>query len=822
MKKQHNIRMFAVCSLLVTSIIDAPPRAHAGQGNAAILEEVIVTAQRRNESQQDVAISMTVISQDDIANANMTNTSDLAALTPSLSADTRFGAENASFSIRGFTKVLRTTASVGVYFAEVISPRGQLLQPSGDGGGPGTMFDLQNVQVLKGPQGTLFGRNTTGGAILLVPREPADELEGYVELSAGDFGLTQQQGVINLPITDQFKVRFGFDKKDRDGYLNNITDIGADSLNDVHYKAGRFSALWDITDALENYTVVNYVDSETKGQTATVFLCNENAGNALSNPILLMTFQGCQRQLENQRTTGNDGFYDVVSTVPTPISTVEDIRFINRISWQVTDNIAIKNTLAYMHLETETSTDTFGTQFTETQASLIGVGLPGAAADSRREFVPGLSVLAPDVPVTNQETRVAELQIQGASFAGRMQWQAGAYYENSLPDGFSGNNAPILISCDLATLESPDPNDFNCNDPFGGAIGGVSLPRLKTEYTNKAIYAQSSYDVFEWLSVTAGARYTWDDTDGDMQFTLYKFVGTQRQPAIFTSESESVHSEAPTGLLEVQYRPHPDVMTYIKYQRGYRQGSVNMAADAGIQKYEKEIVDTYELGAKASWDWIIPGRFNVAIFDNDFKDMQLQTGYISPTKGPTTAIFNAGSASIRGVEADAAFQLYDGLSLSLGFSKLDTELLEQEDNCAKVEASGGPVAGFTCNNSAGVGDTLPFAPDKSYTISLNYQLPLPTDFGVLSVGATQIYSGVTRILPSSVAPFDEIEPFQLLNVNLNWKDLLRLPIDLSLFATNVRDEEYVTNISGSLDSLGFVSRQLGNPRMYGARISYRF
>lgn len=124
------------------------------------VEEIVVTAQRREERAQDVPISITVFSPEQLSNANITTAADLVVYTPSLAANNRFGSDNATFAIRGFTQDLRTTASVGVYFAEVVAPRGQSAQSSGDGAGPGTLFDLQSIQVLKGPQGTLFGRNS--------------------------------------------------------------------------------------------------------------------------------------------------------------------------------------------------------------------------------------------------------------------------------------------------------------------------------------------------------------------------------------------------------------------------------------------------------------------------------------------------------------------------------------------------------------------------------------------------------------------------------------------------------------------------------------
>lgn len=812
----------SVLSLSGESHAQTESATEANERNAkATLEEVIVTAQRREQSAQDVAISITVFSGEEIANANMTNTSDLAQLTPSLSTNNRFGTENASFSIRGFTKALRTTASVGVFFAEVVAPRGQSSQTSGDGAGPGTLFDLQNVQVLKGPQGTLFGRNTTGGAILIEPQKPTDQFEGYVELSRGDFNLEQTQAVINLPLHNRVKLRLGVDNKQRDGFVDNITGIGADELSDVNYKAGRVSLVVDIADTIENYTIVNYADSETNGQTSRLFECNTETDPS-KNPLLALTVPACQRQLENQRATGQDKFFDTVSTVGTPITLIEDLRVINKTTWDVTDFLRLKSIVAYSKLETENGSDVFGTQFTETQAALLGTGLPGGIADPKREFAPGTTSVAPGVPVTSQETWVGEFQVQGLSFDGRLDWQTGVYFENSQPDGFSGNNAAILVSCELPTLESANPDDFNCNDPLGGTLGGVSEPRLKTEFFNRAVYAQASYEIFEWLGITGGVRYTWDDTRGETVFTLHKFVGTQRQEPIVSEETATQSSEAPTGMLELQYKPFRDVMVYGKVVRGYRQGSVNMSADAGIQVHEEETVDTFEIGAKTSFEWPLPGRFNISVFDNDLKDMQLQTGYISPNKGPTTAIFNAGSAEIRGLEASAFFQLYEGLTLNLSFSRLMTELLEQEDTCAKIEAAAGFIGGATCSPTADIGETLPFAQDKGGTASLNYRLPLSPAIGEIEIGTTYAYTGEQRATGGSSSPNDILDSFTVWNLNLGWRNILDSALDLSLFATNVTDEENVIHLTGTFNGLGFDSRQMAPPRMYGARLRYNF
>src|SRR5437867_5174066 len=187
-----------------TSKTTNPPAAQnqpqATEENPA---EIVVTARRREERLQDVPISITVYTPEQLANRNIVNSTDLATYTPSLAVNGRFGPEKASFSIRGFSQDLNTLPTVAVYFADVIAPRLTSNITSGNGAGVGAMFDLQNVQVLKGPQGTLFGRNTTGGAILLVPQKPTDRLEGYVEGTIGNYNEMRLQAVLNVPVNDK-------------------------------------------------------------------------------------------------------------------------------------------------------------------------------------------------------------------------------------------------------------------------------------------------------------------------------------------------------------------------------------------------------------------------------------------------------------------------------------------------------------------------------------------------------------------------------------------------------------------------------------------
>ena len=166
----------AVLTLNLASTVHA-------QSSSESIDEIIVTARRVEESVQDVPISMTVLDPQQISDRNIVVAADLATYTPSLSVNQRYGAEKSTFSLRGFNQDNATAPTVGVYFNDVVGVRAQGGTTSGNTVGAGSFTDLQNVQVLKGPQGTLFGRNTTGGAVLLVPQKPTSDFGGYVEAS---------------------------------------------------------------------------------------------------------------------------------------------------------------------------------------------------------------------------------------------------------------------------------------------------------------------------------------------------------------------------------------------------------------------------------------------------------------------------------------------------------------------------------------------------------------------------------------------------------------------------------------------------------------
>jgi iron complex outermembrane receptor protein len=796
---------------------------------------IIVTARRVEERLQDVPISMTVYNQEQITARNITNAADLATYTPSLSVNTRYGPEKASFAIRGFVQDFATAPSVGVYFADVVGPRGSSTTTAGSGVTVGNLFDLQNVQVLKGPQGTLFGRNTTGGAVLLVPNRPTDKLEGYVEGSAGNYDMLRFQGVLNVPLSDTIKVRLGVDRMKRDGYLKNKSPVGPRDFNDSNYISARMSVLIDLTPTLENYTIASYTDSDNNGTTFKVLAC-DRAGTGGGLSFLGGPF-GCA-QIDRQAARG-DGWWDVENSHPNPRVHFTTWQVINTTTWEASDNITIKNTLSYSEFTEDTDLQLGGDYWDR------GDGLP---------LFSSIQINTTDgFHYGSQSGFTEELQIIGNH--GRLNWQTGGFMEISNPLGFNSQSVPLLLNC----ANPPE----QCETGFGFSFPGFFLPIAnlgqpfyQQRWRSYGIYAQGTYELTDKLSVTGGIRYTWDKQRHYQSSINIRYLPNVADPAnpirsIFCSNTinnpgpgglgttrffadpfdfhqcdleRSSSSSAPTWVLDLEYKPIPDMLLYAKWSRGYRAGGVNTPF-VGYEAWDAEKVDTYEIGAKASFRGTVSGYFNVTGFYNDFTNQQLQSTLTAklgaPSTGGTTTI-NAGKSRLWGVEVDTAVTFFDSLRVEVGYAYLNTKLisltgLPPDDN--RVWQAG-ELPWCCVRPTAIVGESLSFSPKHRLQATVNYTLPLPENIGEITIGGTFVHTASQQSNAST--PIGFLRATDLLNLNATWKDVAGQPFDIGFFMTNVTNEKFHLAGGGFFNSFGFDSGPLNEPRMWGFRLKYRF
>jgi iron complex outermembrane receptor protein len=786
--------------------------AFAAPALAAEDEEIIVTARRVEERLQDVPASITVFNQKQLNDRNISSVQGIALYTPSVTVKSNFSPDVATFNIRGFTQESRTTATVGVYMADVIAPRASSQGASPDGLPPGMVYDLQNIQVLKGPQGTLFGRNTTGGAVLLVPTKPKREFGGYIEGSYGNYDMKRLQGVLNVPLGSKARLRVGFDRMTRDGYINNISGIGPRQLNDVNYIGGRAGLSVDITPNLENYTLAMISNSDHVPPTPKLLAVNPAV--FVAGGVLPTTLASAAAQVDRLNVHGTD-FYNVENDGQNPRISLQEWWLINTTTWHATDLLTIKNIASYSVYVEKIGRNNQGTNFTDSATGLHYYGIYNFAGPNQN---------------TNDSYNITdELQFQGRSGNNKFTWQAGLYYDQSTPRSSSGASVLNRGTCQLGSDSHPV-----CAN---GSSFTLSYAVLR--FRDMAAYAQGTYAILDNLKLDAGFRFTHDETKG---WQINKgYVNTTGAIAdMFTLPLQTfapgrvgtrATSDAPTWHLGLNYNPTPDILTYIKYDRGYRQGAV-LTGSSNPPTYAPEIVDVYEIGTKHTFQGKVPGILNLAAYYATFGQQQIQVSSFVNSGGRITStplIFNAGNSHMWGVELESTLKPFENFRVDASASYLFTKL----DSALFPPAGPGVVAFLPV---ARVNGPLPFSPKYKVSITGTYTLPVPETVGTIEFSATYSYQSPYESsispTPTSIgllgSPFHTADAENIVNLNLNWNRVFDGPVDAAFFVTNLLDDTYYTYTNGTYylppaaSAAGFANAELGEPRMFGGRLKLRF
>jgi len=306
---------------------------------------------------------------------------------------------------------------------------------------------------------------------------------------------------------------------------------------------------------------------------------------------------------------------------------------------------------------------------------------------------------------------------------------------------------------------------------------------------------------------------------------------------VVTSSAEcqvpkSVQSDKPTWVVDLDYKFTPDLLVYGKYARGYRQGGIKFAS-VGFETWGPEAMDSFEVGAKASFRGAVSGYFNVSGFYNKLRDMQILTQLI-PTAAstlagisPASAILNAGRARVYGLEVDSSLLFFDRLRISAGYSYLDTKVIQVASSADLAPRLVGTPFG-TALPQVAVGTGFLDTPKHKLTVNATYTVPLSPDLGKLSAGVTWTYTSkvVTNYADPEFVngfPVGHIPANNLVNLNLDWKSVAGSPVDLSLFVTNLTKEvvripnQFPFAFSGGAVHSGYMA-----PRMYGVRLKYTF
>jgi iron complex outermembrane receptor protein len=792
------------------------PAASAGNG----LEEIVVTARRREERVQTVPIAITAFSQADVEKQHIRDIHDLAQTVPSLSM-----AESQSDTNGLYSGQLRLRGLPGteIYFDDVPIGNADIQAGTGitHGLSEGFLFDLDDVEIVKGPQGTLFGKNSVGGLISIKPKKPTDDYEGYLKVTFGNYNDKEVEGAVNVPvIQDKLLVRISGQMQQRDGYTRDVQN-GKD-LDNKNFFAWRASVTLRPTDDIENDFVYDGYWQDTNGSGELVKFYNPKLALATgaqlglpaplaSLPITLgvgpnltglfnpstatataiaalkaggfSLYPGSAAVFAEQEALGPR--QDVGSSIQ-GIGKDYFYGLTDTFTWNLSDNLTIKNIAAARIFKQLATAD-----FAPLGFPLLNIGVPG----NQRQWG------------DNSVQYTEEFQLQGKSLNDKLTWVAGGYLEFDHPLGDT-----LLGSAALG------------DTPFGT----VGYYHFNIQTRSQAAFVHGTYDLSDYvegLSLTGGYRYTWDYSSTGSRSTNGVDAIERGPGGVPTNcggvfgfdnncyQSVSAHFSSFGWNASIEYQYDPNTLFYVRSGNAYRPGAFNLNVPEQYSKVQPEHVTDVEIGVKADWDlWGMHARTNADIFHSDYKAIQVsQTVPIKQGNvvKENSINENAAAATLEGGEFEATF-------LPFGRS------VEISPHASYLHASYDQYPTAFGAISAGTNTPFDFTPKWQYAITGTYHLPLDESIGDVALSGTYSWYGHqynTQLL-GEIYP---IQPsYENINLRVDWTDVYTYPVDLSFFMTNVTDNVHVVGATALYVSLGFTSVAYDPPRMFGFSAKYRF
>ena len=691
----------AMTTTTATSEADADPSEEPAVSNADTgLGEIVVTAQRRSTNLQQTPISITALTAEALRERSTSDLSGVAEATPNVqlitSSQASGGSNFAQLFIRGVGQTdfyITKDPAVGIYVDGVYLARapGALLQ----------LLDIERIEVLRGPQGTLFGKNTAGGALNIITKKPEGALSGVAELQGGNYARRSIAGSFETPlIENRLFVRATGLSQHQDGYYERLRAAPIDARtangNSIDGHAGRVSLRWTPTDDVE---VQLNADGTLQRQTGTDYQAIgifDNAPNiALYNQVVLAP-RGAE-------------LYDRRFIAPRPWTTYSTTPSYNNTDvWGVSGTLSwdlgplqLKSISAYRTLRAAARTDADGTPF---------------------------DIVASNGIVIEQRQLSQELQLTGNAFERHFAWVIGLWYfqEDARDRQSSRQLVGLFEGLEAAPPDSiTPPGQAGDMCPADGSVpntclGGTGNPNnarydLTRDFTRRlkgrsyAAFGQGSLKLTDALSVTAGARISREEK----AFTFNETQPLQGGHSSFGELRVTPAWNVFTPRLGAEYRFTPTFMGYASYAWGFKAGGITGRPTRAelFKAFDPEWLITYEVGAKSEW-FERRVRLNVAAFYSQYRDIQI-TRNTTDAQGMFVRVEqNAGGGTIKGLEAEATVAPTRQLTIAAALGYTDfkfTSLLPQQ---------GQPGMLLTLDSK------LPFTPKLSATLSATYRIDL--------------------------------------------------------------------------------------------------
>jgi len=747
----------------------------------AQLEEITVTARKREEPLQRTPVSITAFTAEQLEKPGLDDLTDVARFAPNVIFDQGTGNTGGSFNsqvfIRGVGQVdflFSSDPGVGIYVDEVYLPRvvGSIMD----------VMDIERIEILRGPQGTLYGKNTIGGALNIRSQRPGEELAATADLTVGSRDRVDARLSVDVPlVADSLSGRFTASTRNQDGYVNRVNQDGR-ATGDVASDGFRGLLQWAPGEGWDVLLAADYTRRREES------IANELLDVRGSDPVLLLW------NLLVAPTYGPGSVYDgrfvthgrdSQGTGPS-LSDLDMWGVSMNVSKELSDRLNIKSITAYRDEDAQFGQDQDHSPFRYLETTN-----------------------------DNQHDALSEeLQITGTHFDDRLDWVAGAFYMheegNDRFDVVLGGGLYAALEALPAALVPLVPG-VSCPPPPGVVLpcaGGAGNPfNVSLDFDlsifdaididSFAVYAQGTFRFTDRLSATAGGRYTTEDKD----FTTM-LVRNASGVVTVPEQSLSDSWDAFTPRLGLEYQWTEDLMTYASAARGFKSGGFNGRAQslAEIDSFDPEYVWSYEIGLKSEW---LDRRLllNLAAFYNDYTDIQLTS--VRAVEGLIVVVTeNAGEARIQGMEVELAAQPLEPLTIRAGVGYTDAEYTELA-----------PGATVTLDSD------LVKVPEWTGSLAVDLSLPLGSTW-LLHLGGDMSYRSSYFNDPNNTALLGQ-DAFTLLGAHARFESIDRR-WELTVFGTNLSDERYKTNGLQSYGSFGTADATFGPPREWGATFRARF
>ena len=775
--------------------------ALAVPSQAQVLEEVVVIARKRVENLQDTPVAVTAFGANSMREAQINNLADLSRQVPGLSNTD--GAKFSGLTIRGVgarVAQAKVDPGVGVYVDGLFIPRGdtQLVD----------VVDMESIQVLRGPQGTLFGKNTAGGAILMSSQKPGDEFEGHVDVKLGDYDQQDLSVRIGGPLIEgKLYGALTYDTRSSDGYMEDY--FTGREYGDIDRQALVGQLRYEPTDSLTIDFIALWGEQNERAAPRTCLLANPNTQlQSLLAPGVHQSYGDlCQLSesiVKNEKV--------IMDQVPMDYDVTNNLAGLT-LNWEVGD-FQLKSITGYLYqedLKRDSDQDaslyySIG-NFSTTARHFNANGLKGD--DEERHFVS------------------QEFNLLGSAFDDKLDYTLGIYgSDEKIEDNLGGNSLTPS-----GYLGVPLGDNVLVIAPAQAGLRNPSLTELTGQ--SAAVFGQLIYSFNDMWQFTLGARYTWEEKKIDQRnyrataptevVTRDEFdqLADDYQPLVVDPDLPKLKdddnwSEVSPSATITMFGPDSwtdgfldSAMFYLTYSEGFKAGGFS---DFGgeLVSFDPETVENYEFGFKTEmFDQRV--RLNGAVYTMDYDDMQLG---VTRTFGELDAVFGittAGSSEVDGAELELVFLPLEGLMLSMTASYIDAsfkEFLDEGGDGEPVDRSHEPFA---------------YLPEQTYSWVVQYDWD--TEFALITPRISGYYKDEVYI-GQEPAAYDFVDSQATLDDYTVWNARLAIQshqvdgLEVALFANNFTDEFYYGTGNLQSDLVGSASVVAGKPRHYGVEFYY--